>query len=531
MSALVHTAHYDAIDTSILQVECSFTRGFTGLHLIGNVSDGCRGGLERARTALESCGIEIPAKRIVINISPSEIKKDGSHLDLPIAVGLAKLLLLDSITVDTRDWLFAAELSIEGVLRPIRGAVSFAIAAQFANLKGIVVSRENEDEVAVLKELSPHKEGKKIKVLAFSSLRDVLTWLAKGKPEDKRISQDHKLKRRETAESYIPNFDDMFLTPSLSRVALVSAVGLHSILLRGAPGTGKTMFASRITSILPAMDAATHSETLKIYSSLYETVSVSLLRGHPPFRSPHHQASAPAILGSHEYPGEISLAHGGVLFLDEFPEYRRDVIESLREPLESGCVRVSRAQRKVVWNARVTLIAACNSCPCGWLGSHLRRCTCPSNKIIAYRRRISGPILDRIDMQVSLGDGGFSCSDIFIEQAEKKILSTKLLAETVLAARSFAEKRNSSLNIRYNRDLKASHINQASGLSSSKLKGLIEDYTPKHATRRSLLRSLRLARTLADIEQKEVVSGKHLKQAWVWLPSGDEISGEFSTSI
>lgn len=516
MSVTIQTALYDAMESSILQVECSFMRGFSGLHLIGNASEVCKSGLERARAALEDLNIHIPQKRIVINICPAHSRKDGSHFDLPFAVGLATLISEKTPTINLNHWLFAAELGLDGRLRPVKGVIAFALAAMSEGFSGIIVAQENFEEISALNRLRVN-DYKELCAQPFHNLHQVLDWLFNGKKELKADQNGETFDQMDIPSE--PNFDDMLLSPHLQKLALVVATGLHSLLLQGAPGTGKSMFSARLSSIMPRISREEHLETLKIHSTVLQKLPESLLYGRPPFRAPHHQSSAAALMGIPEQPGEISLAHGGLLFLDEFPEFRRDIIEALREPLETGFVRVSRAKKKVTWQSRMTLIAACNSCPCGWLGSTLRRCTCPSAKILAYRRKLSGPILDRIDLHVRMPDLASEGSDIFI-QLQKRAPSSlsQSLREQVAKARLFSDKRNQKLGLVYNRDLEPDQLIEASGLASDEFKKLVDSHTPKYATRRALIRSLRVARTLADLDGVVAIQANHLGQAWRWLP-------------
>lgn len=529
MGITIQTALYDAMESSILQVECGFTRGFNGLQLIGNSTEVCKSGLERARAALEDLGIFIPQKRIVLNICPAHIRKDGSHFDLPFAVSLAALITEKEPTVDLSKWLFAAELGLDGRLRPVKGVISFALASMSESFDGIVVAEDNLDEVSVLNRL--RVEGKTLRPYAFATLRDLLDWLFAGKTEGV-LSKNEQVTPEKLGIPSEPNFDDMILNANLQKVALVAATGLHSVLLTGAPGTGKSMFSARLTSIMPSIDREEHLESLKIHSSVMQKIPDCLLSGRPPFRGPHHQSSASAIMGVPEQPGEISLAHGGILFLDEFPEFRRDIIEALREPLETGYVRVSRAKKKVTWLSKITLIAACNSCPCGWLGSTLRQCSCPSNKILAYRRKLSGPILDRIDMHVRMPDQPGARSDIFLQLKEREAQSiTRKMNESVHKAREFGNRRNEKIGVRYNRDLKADQLIEASGLASLDFKNIVDSCTPKYATRRAVIRSLRVARTLADLEARESIQAAHIMQAWKWLPDSSRAKEDYAYGV
>jgi magnesium chelatase family protein len=519
MTTRVFTAQHDAMDATVLQVECTIAKGSVGVGLIGNVSEVCRNGLDRARTALERLNIELPAKRILINVSPAEMKKDGSYLDLPLAVALAHLLGGKAFHVNLEDWGFAAELSIDGILKPIKGAVPLCLALQGAKKKGMVVAYENFEAMQRLQSLRS-KEGSFV-ILPFAHLADVLAWLCGEAAVQTLAPQGIKVGDLNDTG---PNFDDMLLTDDLRLLAMACATGLHSLMLHGPPGTGKSMFAARLTSIFPLMSPETQVESLKIHSVLYETLPHLLLLGRPPYRAPHHQASAAAVIGIPEQPGEISLAHGGILFLDEFPEFRRDIIEALREPLETGHVRISRAQKKTECPSHITLVAAANACPCGWLGSRLRRCMCPANKILAYKRRISGPVLDRIDMVFHLQDGGVSPADTLLQAGAVGVGQSQLMRDKVLAAREFGAVRNEQLGIRLNRDIKTYQLVRVSGQEPEKFRRLIDQHTPRMASRRAILRAVRVARTLADLDSSFEIEPCHLKQAWKWLPlaSGEE---------
>lgn len=513
-STLVNTAVTDALDTRVLQIECGFTRGFAGMQLIGNASEVCRDGKERARAALEQLGLHLPPRRLVVSLTPADVKKDGSHLDLPIAVSLALLLSDRSPRVMADRWVFAAEVGLSGELRPVKGVVSFAITALAAGLDGIVVAPENLEELSVLASLRPGDEGMTLKTLGFDSLRSVLAWIYGDEaPAIKTVPPP----RPKSEPLLRHNFDDMILHPMLEKAAIVACAGMHSMLLRGSPGTGKSMLASRLASILPPLGREEHIEAMRIYSGLSERLPVDLLNGLPPFRAPHHQASATAILGGPETPGEMALAHGGVLFLDELPEFRRDLLESLREPLETGEIRVSRSRRKVIWKCRVILVAACNNCPCGWNGSSRRTCSCASTRIHAYAGRISGPILDRIDMHVNMPEPEFDTASLFLKLGETvQRDQTARMRVVVERVRQLSSARNRPLGVVFNADLRARHLADVSGLSHQEFAQLVNRLLPRSASSRSVLRCLRVARTLADVDGSEVMREEHLDQAWRW---------------
>ena len=512
-STQVNTAVCDAMDTRIMQIECGFTRGFAGMQLLGNTSEVCRDGKERARVALESLGINIPPRRLVVSLSPADVKKDGNQFDLPVAVSLALLLTERTPVISPVNWLFAAELGLSGELRPVKGAVSFAVAAMAAGLAGVVVAPENYQEVALTVGLSPH-DSSLLQVLGLPNLKAVLAWIfGDVKPE----IQAAAVATTETVQGIGPNFDDMILHPKLELAAVTACAGMHSMLLRGAPGTGKSMLAARLVSILPDLRRDQHIEALRIHSMVSERLPAPLLAGRPPYRAPHHQASAAALIGGSETPGELALAHGGVLFLDELPEYRRDLLEALREPLEVGEVRVSRAKRKVVWKAGVVRVAACNNCPCGWAGSTRRECRCGGNRLVAYQQRLSGPILDRIDLHINVPEHRAESAAVFVDldqgQASKQ---TQRLQRIVQQARHIALQRNSQFGVEFNRDLPPQTLVAASGLPHGDFAALVNSIIPRTASSRAVVRCLRVARTLADLRSQPVLERADIEQAWSW---------------
>ncbi len=520
-AVLVYSALCDAMESSLVAVEAVFVRGFSGLALIGNATEVSRNGVERARSALERLGITVPDRKIVVSLSPAELKKDGSQFDLAFALCIAQLLTKSPPAIAGHRWLFAAELSLNGNLRPVRNIASFALTAITSGLEGIVIAHDNLPEVREVLRVGK-SSLREITVLSFATLGEIWHWLLSGISlpayQDKGHSSHYRQQQQQGREALSPqglNFDDMELSPELELAATVLAAGLHSMLLYGAPGTGKSMFANRVTSIFPLMDEATHLEALRIHSAVAENLAPSLLAGQPPLRSPHHQCSAPALMGVPEVPGEISLAHGGVLFLDEFPEFRRDLIEALREPLEIGSVRVSRAKRKVVWKAEVTLVAACNLCPCGWFGSELRHCTCPLQKILSYRRKISGPILDRLDLHINTPEQEGQKSRLF-----SALLSSpgpsKRMREVVLQARERSRKRNQGFGVLYNRDLAAKHLLSASGLAESVFMSWVDALFPRSSSNRGTVKALKVARSIADIAGREVLHRADIEQAVKW---------------
>jgi magnesium chelatase family protein len=499
----------------LVKVEACFARGFAGLQVLGHLSETCRGGRERAKVALEKLGLMFPPQRIMVSVAPADLRVEGTHLDLALAVSLALLVSGRRPRVNPERWLFAAELALDGTVRPVRGVVSMAMEAIAAGAEGVVVASENHAELKVLGAMGA-LEG--LRCVGAGSLAEVLAWLfADGAvPEEareKEASHQDRLQDESQARQGWRDFDDMTLSPELERVALAAATGGHNLLMRGSPGTGKSMLASRLPSILPLMPRHVHIECMRVHSLSRESLPRTLLAGLPPFRAPHHQASAAALLGAGDSPGEMSLAHGGILFLDELPEFRRDLLEALREPLETGEIRVSRARHKLNWPAEFILVAAANNCPCGWFGSKRQRCRCPTPRLLAYWHRLSGPLLDRIDIHCNMPE---STPPRLLLGGASRSSQTRRLADCVAEARARAARRNGAIGVRLNREIPPKDLAVMTGLSTDSLEQILAVTLPSTVSMRASVRMIRVARSLADLEAREKISSDDLAVAWTW---------------
>lgn len=534
VAAKILTAVNDGMQARLATVECSFNRGFAGVKLIGHASEVVRDGKERGRSAVESLGYAFPCQTMVINIAPAEVRKEGSQLDLPMA--LAMVLAIENAQPKTfmDSWLFVGELSLTGEILPVRGVVPFALTAMASGISGVVVGSGNLPELEALSRIES-AEGRCLEVAAFDHLRDVIAWCMEGRDNGLRRMQlsaatvKQSTEEKSTARAEGVSFDDMVLSSELQTIAAVACAGMHSLLLRGSPGCGKSMLASRLPSLMPKMDSKMHLECLRVHSSIYAQLPKPLLSGVPPFRSPHHQASANALLGTQDVPGELALSHGGVLFLDELTEFRRDLLESLREPLEMGEVRISRAKRKTMWQTSMLMVAACNNCPCGYFGSKIRICSCAHTKVIAYWQRLSGPVMQRIDMHINMPERHTDGSELMIELSRrgKGRSVTEQLRSQVVKAREIAYQRNRAFDGVMNGSLQGTHMLSVSGLDASDFRKLIQSVIPTGVSQRSLLRCLRVARTLADLKEKESIDSSDLELAWSWQPEpAAQVRGE-----
>ena len=475
-------------------VECCLSGGLPAFDMVGLPDAAVKESRERVRAAVKNCGAKFPVSRITVNLAPARVRKEGTLYDLPILLGI--LAAAEELKPLPQDAAFLGELSLTGALRPVTGVLPMALCAARLGIKTLYVPAQNAAEATLADGLTVYGVEDVSQLIAHLSGDAPMTPTPRWQPAP--------------SARPLPDFTDVMGQENVKRGLEIAAAGGHNVLLIGSPGAGKSMLARRIPSILPDMTRAESLQTTEIYSVAGMTDAAHPLVDVRPFRSPHHTASTVSLAGGGgtPRPGEISLAHNGVLFLDELPEFDKSALETLRQPLEDGFVTITRAAGTLTLPSRFMLVCAMNPCKCGWYGHPSGRCTCSENQVEQYMRRISGPLLDRIDMYIEVPSVEYEAM-----RRREQPESSAVIRQRVNAAREVQKQRFAGTEVSCNAYMTPAMIGRYCRLDDAGEKLMQGAFDRLGLTGRSHDRILRMARTIADLEGAEAIEAPHLAEA------------------
>lgn len=497
--ARVYSAELEGIDAKLIEVEADLNIGLHSFNIVGLADKALNEAKERVNSALKNSGIKPPNRenrKITINLAPADIKKTGSQYDLAIALGY--LVATKQIKeFETRDKIFLGELALDGRLRPVNGTLSISQMAAELHFAYIFLPAENANEAAITENIA---------VIPLEKLEDAISFLEGRKNIIPKVFKEGDDEKNQT-----PDFSEIKGQDNAKRALMIAAAGSHNVIMTGPPGVGKSFLAQALAGILPNLTTREAIEVTKIWSAAGLDPH-GLIRKRP-FRAPHQTASTVALIGggTDPKPGEISLSHRGVLFLDELPGFQKNTLEALRQPIESGVVHIARAKSSFIFPSKFTLVAAMNPCPCGYYGTADRECKCSAYEVIKYQKRISGPLLDRIDIQIRAGSvkidelRKIKCLEPVNDVIKRKVDSARKMQLIRFTAHN--------LKIETNSEMSSHEVDEMINLGPDAEK-FLGTFDKNWLSPRSYYRILKVARTIADIEGKETIEAEHLAEAF-----------------